>query len=169
MGSEKLSGVSVDQMENLVENMMWFWGNLYQRWRAAAEDEYGVDAALKLELKFIGSIGKSHARGIKSILNVPKGIAGFIEAYRFVPENFVEGFRISEQTDKYVVVYNPSCSVQKARTDRGKREFPCKESGILYFTAFAREIDPDIRLSCIVCPPDDHPDDCFCKWKIEVV
>ena len=26
MGSEKLSGVSVDQMENLVENMMWFGG-----------------------------------------------------------------------------------------------------------------------------------------------
>ena len=168
MESGKLSGVSMDQMKNLVENVMWFWGNLHQRWRSAAEDEYGLEAALKLELKIIGSIGKSHARGIKSIFNVPKGIAGFIEAYRFTPENFVEEFKISEQTNRHVVVYNPSCSAQKARTERGKREFPCKESGILYLTGFAREIDPDIKLSCIACPPDDHPDDCFCKWKIEV-
>lgn len=72
-------------MKNLVENMMWFWVNLHQRWRFAAEDEYGLEAALKLELKIIGSIGKSHAKGIKSIFNVPKGVAGFIEGMQVCP------------------------------------------------------------------------------------
>lgn len=97
-----------------------------------------------------------------------KVLPALLRACRFVPENFVEEFKISEQTDKKAVFYNPSCTAQRARTKRGRSEFPCRESGILYFTGFAREIDPDIKVSCIVCPPDDHPDDCFCKWEIEV-
>jgi len=169
MESRKLSGISMSQMEDLLETMMWVWGNLHQRWRSAVEDEYGLDATLKLELKLIGDAGKSHAKRIKRIFNIQKGISGFIEAYRFTPVNFVEDFEILEQTEKHAVFYNPSCSAQKARTKRGKSEFPCKEAGILYFTNFAREIDPNIKFSCIVCPPDDLPADCFCKWKIEVI
>ena len=168
MGSEKLEGLSTAQMENLIETMMWFWGNLHQRWRSAVEDEYGLDAACKLELKLIGDVGRSHAKRIKKIFNIGEGIPGFVNAFRFVPENFVEEFEVLEQTEKHVVLCNPSCSAQKARIKWGKSEFPCKEPGILYFTNFAREIDPNAKLSCIVCPPDDHPDDCYCKWRLEI-
>lgn len=166
---KELHGVSTRQMEDLVKTLMWFWGNLHQRWRSAIEDEYGLDAALRSELRIIGDVGKSHAKRIKGIFGIEKGIPGFIRAFEFAPENFLEGFEVVEQTEKYVIFRNPSCSAQRARLKWGKAEYPCKETGILYFTAFAQEIDPNAKLDCIVCPPDAHLDDCWCKWKLEVL
>ena len=167
MRSKKLDNLSTAQMEGLIETLMWFWGNLHQRWRSVVEDEYGLDAVRKLELKLDAKVGRSHAKRIKKIFNIGGGLSGFVNAFRFVPENFVEDFEILEQTEKYIVFCNPSCSAQKARIREGKSEYPCKESAILYFTNFACEIDPNIQLSCIMCPPDSHPDNCYCKWRLE--
>ena len=70
MRSEKLDNLSTAQMEGLIETLMWFWGNLHQRWRSVVEDEYGLDAARKLELKLDGKVGRSHAKRIKKIFNI---------------------------------------------------------------------------------------------------
>jgi len=168
MGSDKVTDISIAQMKDLIVTMMWFWGGIHFKWRRAVEDEYGFDAVLKLELKFIGDVGKSHAKRFKKIFNIRGGISGFMEAFRFAPENFVEQFEIMERSDKHIMFCNRACSVQKAMMELGKGEFPCKEIGTLYFISFAREIDPNINVSCIVCPPDQHPDDLFCKWKVEI-
>jgi len=165
--SKRLGSVSTEQIENLIETLMWFWGNIHQRWRVAVEEEYGLDAVRQLELK-LGDVGKSHAKRIKKIFKVGKGVTGFNKAFQYTPEKFLEPFEIEEQTEKLLIISNPSCSIQKARVKRGKSEFPCKETATLYMAGFAHEIDPNIKLSCIVCPPDDHPNNCFCKWRLEV-
>jgi len=156
--------LTAPQMEDLIETMMWFWGNLHQRWRFAAEDEFGLGGAEKIEKVFIADVGRSHARGLKKIFNIGSGIAGLMEAFRFLPENFVEPFEIAERSERQVVVRNPSCTAQKARLGRGRKEYPCKDVAILYFTAFAREIDPAIRMDCVICPPDESHG-CTCEWR----
>jgi hypothetical protein len=55
--------------------------------------------------------------------------------------------------------------VQSARKRRGLPDFPCKKVGLVEYSTFATEIDPRIKTECIVCPPDDHPDEYYCGWK----
>lgn len=159
--------LTATQMESLIETMMWFWGNLHQRWRFAAEQELGLATTEKIEKLFIGDIGRSHGRGFKKVLNTGKGIAGLMEAFRYLPENFVEPFEIVEQSETHLVVQNLSCTVQKARLKSGKEEYPCKEVAILYFTNFTREIDPDIQMTCMICPPDEG-NHCTCRWRFDL-
>jgi hypothetical protein len=36
------------------------------------------------------------------------------------------------------------------------------------YAEFARAVDPRIQTRCIVCPPDDHPDDVWCAWEFSI-
>lgn len=132
------------------------------------EEKYGLNDVRMIELKFIGEVGRAHAKRIKKIFNIGEGISECIKASAYAPENFIEDFRIETQDEKHAIFYNPSCTAQKARVKRCLNEYPCKEAGILYFSNFFNEIDENITFSCIVAPPDDHPDDCYCKWRIDV-
>ena len=165
-----LDELSSSQLKELVNLTMWFWGNLHQRWRNVLEEEYGLKAASDLELKMLAGVGRSQGRGIKRLLNITeRGIPGIMKAMEFVPEKFLEeNFQLLEKSERSVIYGNSSCSAQKARIQKGKPEYPCKNPGIAYFQALASEIDPDIKASCIVCPPDSHPDNMWCKWKLEI-
>ena len=167
MSEKRNLDLTTEQMEDLIGAMMWFWGNLHQRWRLAAEKEYGLEGAVKIEMNFIGDVGKSQGRRYKQIFKIGGGIAGLMEAFKYMPENFVEPFEVLELSEKRLIVQNPSCSVQKARTSRGKKVYPCKDIAIVYFTQFAREIDPKIRMTCLGCTPDES-EGFFCKWQFEM-
>jgi hypothetical protein len=58
-----------------------------------------------------------------------------------------------------------ACRVQVARNRKGLPDFPCKQVGEIEYSYFAETIDPRIKTRCIFCPPDDHPDDAYCRWE----
>ncbi|MFX1259807.1 MAG: DUF6125 family protein, partial [Promethearchaeota archaeon] len=58
------------------------------------------------------------------------------------------------------------CKAQKARIKYGQGEFPCKSVGIVYAESMGQILNSDTKCKCIICPPDDHPDDLWCKWEI---
>ncbi|VUT27660.1 MAG: hypothetical protein SYNGOMJ08_00209 [Candidatus Syntrophoarchaeum sp. GoM_oil] len=157
---------TAEELEALMNTFAWFWGNLHQRWRAAIEEVYGLDAALSIELKIMGSVGRTHAKQLKKVFDAEKSISGFMKLFEFVPENFLEHFEIVKLDEEEVIFRNPSCSAQKARLKKKLPEYPCKEAGLVYFNAFASELDPRLKVSVITAPPDDHPDDCWCEWRV---
>jgi hypothetical protein len=165
-----LDELSSLKLKDLVNLSMWFWGSLHQRWRSVIEEEYGLGVASRLESKMIAGVGRSQARKIKQAFDITeKGIPGVIKMMEFAPEKFLEeNFQILERTERSVTYGNSSCSAQKARVKKGKPEYPCKDPGIVYFQGLVSEIDPDIRVNCIACPPDPHPDDMWCRWKLEI-
>ena len=57
------------------------------------------------------------------------------------------------------------CRVQSARKRRGLQDFPCKPVGISEYGLFAKTVDPRIETRCIICPPDNHPEDYYCAWE----
>lgn len=54
---------------------------------------------------------------------------------------------------------------QKARVSKGLGEFPFKGGGKVYFEGLLNELNPAIMFQCLVCPPDEHPEDLWCMWK----
>ncbi|OFV67594.1 MAG: hypothetical protein SCAL_000969 [Candidatus Syntrophoarchaeum caldarius] len=156
------------ELEALVKTYAWFWGNLHQRWRAAIEEMYGLDAAVSVELRMMESIGRRHASELKKIFGEVKGVSGFMKLFGFLPENLLENFEVVKLDENEAIFRNSSCSAQKARLKKNLPEYPCKEPGLIYFKAFATEIDPELRIGVITAPPDLHPDDCWCEWRVYI-
>jgi len=57
------------------------------------------------------------------------------------------------------------CRTQEARLGKGLQEFPCKKVRFGYLKKFAKTLNPNIEVNCLVCPPDKHPKASWCKWE----
>jgi hypothetical protein len=63
------------------------------------------------------------------------------------------------------VYRNTKCRVQTRRAEKGLSEFPCKGVRYNWLKLFAQELNPKIKVNCLTCPPDDHPDNLWCEWE----
>ena len=59
-----------------------------------------------------------------------------------------------------------NCHPQKARIRQGLGEFPCQLVGAAYFQGFAPALNPTLKYRCVFCPPDQHPENEWCKWEV---
>ncbi len=57
------------------------------------------------------------------------------------------------------------CRTQEARLSKGLGEFPCKKVRFGYLKNFAKALNPKVQVNCLVCPPDKHPKELWCKWE----
>jgi hypothetical protein len=57
------------------------------------------------------------------------------------------------------------CRTQEARLGKGLNEFPCKKVRFGYLKVFATTLNPQAEVNCLVCPPDKHPKELWCKWE----
>jgi len=74
-----------------------------------------------------------------------------------------------DRTDRYRVVFRMlDCRVQSARKRRGLADFPCRPVGMVEYAEFAKAIDPRIKMNCVACPPDDHPEEYWCAWEFTI-
>src|SRR5660397_70582 len=77
------------------------------------------------------------------------------------------GTRVEQSSDR-VVFRMEECRVQLARGRRGLPDFPCKSVALVEYEGFAKTVDPRIRTRCIVCPPDEHPEEYWCAWEFSL-
>jgi hypothetical protein len=75
---------------------------------------------------------------------------------------------VTEQTATRVVFRMLDCRVQSARKRRGLADFPCRPVGMVEYAEFAKAIDPRIKMNCVACPPDDHPEEYWCAWEFTI-
>jgi hypothetical protein len=73
-----------------------------------------------------------------------------------------------EITPNKAILRNKSCRIQKTRLKNDQEEFGCKPVRFGYLIAFAKEINPDIQVTCSVCPPDNHPKNLWCEWIFSI-
>ena len=77
-------------------------------------------------------------------------------------------FKTVKVTDKRAVLSIDRCRTQEARLKKGSSEFPCKKVRFGYLKNFAKTLNPNTEVNCIVCPPDKHPTNLWCKWEFRL-
>lgn len=137
-------------------------------WFLGVEDKFGLDAAVELNEEVWQRMARRSAKEIKQRFGIgEKGLEGFIKALKYFPWSIIVGYKVERENGK-VMIKVPHCPPQEARIKLGRGEFPCKEMHYREFKFFAEEIDDRINVKCIFAPPDEHPEDLWCKWEFWV-
>ncbi len=159
LNKKELYQLLVDAAKNwLAHDGLWF---------QAVENKFGIESAIELDRAAWKKFTQIEARRIMKRLGMKTGggIPALIQALKFRLYAYINKQKITEISDRRCIFQMVNCRVQETRKRKGLTDFPCKSVGIIEYTYFAQTIDPDIKTRCIFCPPDPHPDDCYCKWE----
>jgi hypothetical protein len=139
-------------------------------WFLAAEEQYGMDAAIALDTKSWERFAEVEARRIMSTfgIDVNGGLESLEQALHLRQYSMINKQHTHWSEDRGVLrFYMDICRVQEARRRKGLDDFPCKSVGVVEFSVFARTIDPRIVTRCLHCPPD-APDGMYCGWEFSI-
>ena len=134
-------------------------------WFIRAEEAYGLPAAEELNERVWGKVAELAAQDIKKRFNIEeKGLKGFAKALELFPWAVIVGYEIQD-FDDHLLIEVANCPAQDARRKRGLGEYNCKAMHHAEFSAFAAAIDTNIRVECLFAPPDQHPENIYCRWR----
>ena len=145
---------------------MWAVDGLYY---LGIEEKYGTKVATEIDAFVWRVMGKIEARRIKKLFEInDTSIASLIEALQYSGWTMDLEDKEIEISSNKAIIRNTRCRVQNTRIKEGLSEFACKPVRKGFLEAFANEINPDIILTCKICPPDDHPDNLWCEWEFSL-
>ena len=138
-------------------------------WFLAAEERFGMDAAMELDAAAWRRFAAAEARRIMEAYAIPKdgGLDALARALSFRAYSFVNPSRI-ERDGSVLRFFMTSCRVQETRRRKGLPDFPCRPVGQVEFETFARTVDPAIETRCLHCPPDPEAQG-HCGWEFRLV
>ena len=133
------------------------------------EEKYGTEIATEIDRKVWEVMGKIEARKIKQLFDIKKNdIPSLMKALSYSGWSMdLEDKEITVEKDK-ATLRNVRCRVQNTRLKKGLTEFGCKPVRHGFLKSFAKEINPEIEVTCNVCPPDKHPDNLWCEWVFKM-
>jgi hypothetical protein len=157
----------MDKKELTISDFARLWLAHDGLWFQAVENEFGLEAAIRLDKAAWGQFSPIEARRILERLGkAPGGGIGLLEeALGERLYAFINRQRTVEKSERRLVFEMQSCRVQDARRRKDLAPFPCKEVGVVEYSTFARTIDPRIETRCLRCPPDDYNGDYWCRWE----
>lgn len=165
--TKDIQDLSKEQLFELLKDAAVNWLAHDGLWFRAAEEKYGLEAALDLDKAAWETFTVLEAKRIMKRFEIREGggISALVQALKFRLYAYINFQEIDEVSPTRCLFRMKSCRVQEARRRQGLQEFPCKSVGIIEYSGFARTIDPRIETKCILCPPDAHPGDTWCAWE----
>ena len=139
-------------------------------WFLAAEDRFGMEAAIDLDTASWRRFAVAEARRIMAAFAIPPGggLASLRRALAYRMYSFINPWRVETSPAGDVLrFFMESCRVQDTRRRKGLPDFPCKSVGQVEFETFAHTVDPRIRTTCLHCPPDAEAGG-HCSWEFRL-
>jgi hypothetical protein len=159
--------MSRDNLLSLIKSLGVNWLAADGVWFQTVERAYTVLDAQRCAGGCVRRYCSVEAGTIKDFLGLGEyaGLDGLKKAFRFRPYHQINVQSIMDESPSSVVFQMNECIVQTTRKKKGLDDYPCKPTGIVEYRSFAQTIDPRIRVECIGCPPDDHPQEWYCAWR----
>ena len=139
-------------------------------WFMGVEEKHGHPAAIDMDCAVWEKAAPYEARQVARALGIDggEGIAAMLEVLKLCPTWYALGTEVSLETPNRGLLTVRDCSVQQNRARLGLEEFACKEVGQVITRAYGKALNPQVKVTCKVCPPDPHPPDIWCQWQFEM-
>jgi len=159
MPMEKLFDFFFLQIRNL-----WRVDGLYF---LGIEKKFGTEAATEIDASVWETMAQIEAKTLQKMFKVRENpdVHSIIELLRRSSWALDQPFKTVEISGKKAILSIDRCRTQEARLDKGLSEFPCKRVRFGYLKNFAKALNPRVEVNCIVCPPDKHGKDVWCRWE----
>ncbi|UCB61068.1 MAG: hypothetical protein JSW72_03165 [Candidatus Bathyarchaeota archaeon] len=129
------------------------------------EEEFGTEAATKVDANCWKIMGKIESRELKETLGIKNNdVAALLQALGHTTWALYQTEKESEASGNRGVFRVKRCRTQETRINRGLSEFPCKKVRFGYLQSFTEEFNSNIEVACTTCPPSPHPKDVMCEW-----
>ncbi len=157
-----------------IENLLdYFFLQIRNVWRVdglyflGIEEKFGTEAATEIDAGVWQIMAKIEAKSLRRMFQVGEnaGIPTIMNLLRKSSWALDQPFKTIEISDNRAVLSIDRCRTQEARLKKGLNEFPCKKVRFGYLKNFAKTLNPNAEVNCIVCPPGKHPKDLWCKWE----
>jgi hypothetical protein len=162
---EIIKAISKDKLPDFIFlhlRNLWAVDGLYY---LGIEEQWGTNHATKIDQRVWEIMGKIEARRLKQFLNITENN---IPALMHILQHSGWALDLEEKEieihPKKAILRNVACRVQNTRIKNGLPEFGCKPVRLGYLKSFCKEINPAIKVTCSLCPPDKHPTNLWCEW-----
>jgi hypothetical protein len=164
-----------EMLKGIQKEKMWdyFFLQIRNLWRIdglyflGIEKKFGTEAAADIDSGVWEAMGEIEARSLQKMFNVDEkaDVATIMDLLRKSSWALDQPFKTIEINSRRAILEIDRCRTQETRLNKGLTEFPCKKVRFGYLKAFARTLNPDVKVDCLVCPPDKHPKDSWCRWQ----
>jgi len=157
-----------------VERLLdYFFLQIRNLWRVdglyflGMEKRFGTDAATEIDAGVWEAMAQIEAKSLQRMFDVGENpdIPAIMELLCRSSWALDQPFKSVELSAKQATLSVDRCRTQETRLCKGLSEFPCKKVRFGYLKSFAKTLNPKVEVSCIVCPPDKHPKDLWCRWE----
>ncbi len=167
MELDKLSKKTLIEMAKVYSRN---WQSLDGNWFGLVEAEFGLEAAVRLDLKSWEKQAVLEAQRIKKVLNLDKGgLPSVLTVLSFMTWQLASPlFEIEEESPERIVFYYRSCAIHESRNRLHKPVFPCKTMKLGLLSNISKVVEPRAQVRCLNCPPDPHREGYWCKWELSL-
>ena len=162
MMTEKLLDFFFLQIRNL-----WRVDGLYF---LGIEKKFGTEAATEIDAGVWEAMAGIEAKSLQKMFAVGENpdVPTIMDLLRKSSWALDQPLKTIEVNSKHAVLGIQRCRTQETRLSKGLNEFPCKRVRFGYLKNFAKTLNPNVKVNCLVCPPDKHPKDSWCKWEFVI-
>lgn len=159
MPKEKLLDFLFLQIRNL-----WRIDGLYF---LGIEQKFGTETATEIDAEVWEIMAKIEAKSLQRMFRTVENpnVPIVLELLRKSSWALDQPFKVADVFTNRAILSVAKCRTQETRLSRGLEEFPCKKVRYGYLKSFAKTLNPNIEVRCLVCPPEAHPKQLWCKWE----
>ena len=165
---DELMKLSKERLVDFIEMASSNFWTLQNNWMINVEGKFGRDVAVELDGMCYGRAAEVQIFRIKKFLNLGDDMPSLARAILLSLFSFYVDIEFPEITQTKVVRRVRVCPMQLERRRKGLPELPCKPALVSAYTKVAAAVNPKIKITHVLCPPDPHPEDLWCDVVFEL-